>query len=331
LENWSSEEDVLEQLARCGIAPSFEFHAVSRGVAFDAWGARYRIESDKPLYYVVRRGWHEGTLDRSLLTLAQALGVDVRFSDRLKRVDGNAVLASGPRVADAIAVGYVFDTDMNDGDWICFDQKLAPLGYAYLLVHGGRGTLASCMFAGFKSQAECVARTVAAFQERVGLTMRNARRFGGYANFRVPRTAVQGGHLVIGEQAGFQDALAGFGMRYALRSGILAARSIIEGVDYTALWHRELLPPLKAGIANRFIFNTIGDRGSRWVLGHWLQGSDARAALKRLCGASSWTRLLFPIAQWRYRAPLKDKSCDHDQCSCVWCRCAAEEAAAELK
>ena len=331
LENWSSDEDVLEELVSFGIAPSFDFCAVSRGVAFDAWGTSYRIESAKPLYYLVRRGWQEGTLDQSLLTQAQTLGVEVRFGDRLKRVDGAAVLAGGPRVADAIAAGYIFDTDMDDGDWICFDNKLAPLGYAYLLVHNGQGTLASCMFAGFKSEAEYVARTVAAFKEHVGLTMRNERRFGGYANFRVPRTAVQGGHLVVGEQAGFQDALAGFGMRYALRSGALAARSIIEGVDYTALWRRELLPTLKAGIANRFIFNTIGDRGSRWVLAHWLQGADARAALGRLCGASSWTRFLFPIAQWRYRAPLKDKSCDHEKCSCIWCRCAAEEAAVQRK
>lgn len=260
LENWSSDWDVLQELARAGIAPTFEFHAVSRGVAFDAWGRQYQIESREPLYYLVRRGWQQGTLDQSLLAQAQAVGVEVRFSDRVKRVDGNAVLAGGPRVADAIAVGYVFETDMGDGDWICFDQQLAPRGYAYLLVHNGHGTVASCMFADFKSQAVYVARTVAAFKERVGLTMRNERRFGGYANFRLPRTAVQGGHPVVGEQAGFQDAFAGFGMRYALRSGILAARSIIERDDYTTLWRRELLPTLQAGIANRFIFNSIGNR-----------------------------------------------------------------------
>src|SRR5581483_11240177 len=219
LENWSCEQDVLKELGSSGIDASFEVHAVSRGVAFDAWGGRHPIESAEPLYYLVRRGWQSGTLDQSLLAQAQALGVEVRFRDRVNRVDGLCVLAGGPRVADAIAVGYVFDTDMGEGDWIWFDNELAPLGYAYLLVHGGRGTVASCMFTDFKSEAKYVARTVAAFKERVGLTMRNERRFGGYGNFRVPRTGVQGGHLVVGEQAGFQDALARFGMRYALRSG----------------------------------------------------------------------------------------------------------------
>jgi flavin-dependent dehydrogenase len=183
------------------------------------------------------------------------------------------------------------------------------------------------MFTGFNQEVEYVARTVAMFKARVGLTMHSERRFGGYANFRLPRTAVQGKHLVIGEQAGFQDALAGFGMRYALRSGFLAARSIIEDVDYATLWRRELLPSLKVGVANRFIFATIGDHGSRFVLAHWLTGADARHRLKHLYSDSSWARFLFPIAHWRYRAPLRDRSCDHQQCSCVWCRCAAEEHA----
>lgn len=329
LENWSADDDVLEELARNGIEPTFERHAVYSGIAFDARGGRYEIKAQSPLYYLVRRGSGQGTLDHSLLAQAIAIDVDVRFADRVKHVEGRAVLGGGPRVADAIAAGYVFDTDMPDSDWICFANQLAPLGYAYLLIHGGRGTVASCMFTGFKCEAEYVARTVAMFRERVGLKMRNERRFGGYANFRLPRTAMQGGHLVIGEQAGFQDALAGFGMRYALQSGFLAARSIIEDIDYTTLWQRELLPSLKASVANRFILSTIGDRGSRFVLAHWLKGADARHRLKQLYGGSSWTRLLFPIARCRYRAALRDRSCDHQQCSCAWCRCAAEEYAVQ--
>ena len=109
--------------------------------------------------------------------------------------------------------------------------------------------------------------------------MRNPRPFGGFANFRLPRTANQGGHLVIGEQAGFQDALAGFGMRYALRSGLLAARSIIEGTDYTELWRRELLPLLRAGTVNRFVFNMLGEPGSRLALRKLSQG-DAGMTLR---------------------------------------------------
>ncbi len=243
----------------------------------------------------------------------------MRFDDRVTKVDGPTVLAIGPRTADAIAAGYVFDTDMGDGSWVAFNNSLGPLGYAYLLVHSGRGTVASCMFTDFKRQAEHVERAITFFRERAGLEMRNPRPFGGYANFRLPRTAVQGGHPVIGEQAGFQDALAGFGMRYALRSGILAAKSLIEDVDYTLLWRRELMPLLRTGIANRFIFNTLGERGWRWVL-RGLSRSDTTTKLRRLYRPSVLTRLLFPIAHMRFRRPLFDPSCDHADCRCVWCQ-----------
>ncbi len=320
LENWSSGQDILEELSGHGIEATFEYHPVTAGVAFDARGGRYEVGSERPLYYLVRRGSGPGTLDQGLLTQAQEVGVEVRFNDRVGHIRGRAVLAGGPRVADAIAVGYVFETGMRDGNWICFDNRVAPLGYAYLLVHDGWGTVASCMFTGFKGEAEYVARTVAMFRDRVGLDMHNPRSFGGFANFRLPRTAVQGEHPVVGEHAGFQDALAGFGLRYAFRSGILAARSLIEGLDYARLWRTELLPQLRAAVTNRFLFNLVGEWGWRWMLKR-LAGTNTRAQLQRLYQPSTLTRILFPVADLRYRAPLRDRSCDHVDCACVWCRC----------
>lgn len=319
LENWSDQRDVLGELRAAGIEAHFLAHPVYEGTAFDAWGESYPMKGEYPLYYLVHRGSQDGSLDRGLLEQALELGVEVRFDDRVREPAEHAVLAIGPRTADAIAAGHVFDTDRPDGNWVAFNNALAPLGYAYLLIHDGRGTLASCMFTGFKRQAEYVERTVAFFSEKVGLRMRNAHPFGGFANFRLPRTAVQGGHPVIGEQAGFQDALAGFGMRYALRSGILAARSLIEGKDYTRAWRTELLPLLRTGTANRFIFNSLGERGWRWAL-RGLSRSDTAAKLFQLYRPSLLTRLVFPIASWRYRAPLADPSCDHVGCGCVWCQ-----------
>ncbi len=324
LENWSDEQDVLDELRAAGIETSFEHHAVSAGIAFDDLGRRFPLRSSKPLYYLVRRGKGERTLDAALLKQALAAGAQVRLGDRAGHADGPTVLAAGPRRADAIAVGYVFETNMPDGSWLALDDRLAPLGYAYLLVQAGRGTVASCMFTGFKTQAECVERTIAFFKEHAGLEMQSPRPFGGFANFRLPRSALQGGHPVAGEQAGFQDALAGFGMRYALRSGLLAARSILEGSDYTKLWRRELLPLLRTGVVNRFLFNTIGDTGKRLALKRLSEG-DVRLTLQHFYQPWLLSRILFPIAQFRYRAPLRDESCDHDNCHCVWCQCQREQ------
>lgn len=328
LENWSDDGDILDELGAHGIGAGFDRHPVYGGTAMDAWGESYEVRSDKPLFYLVHRGPQQGSLDQGLLRQARDAGVEVRFDDRVARIEGPAVLAIGPRVADAIAVGYVFETDMADGCWVAFDDKLAPLGYAYLLVHIGRGTVTSCMFTGFKHHAEYLERTVTTFRDRVGLDMRDPRRMSGFANFRMPRSALQGGHPVIGEQAGFQDSLAGFGMRYALRSGILAARSIIEGVDYTRLWRAELLPLLRTAVSNRYIFNTTRDRGWRWMLKHRLSSGDGRAQLQRLYRPSLSRRLIFPLAYWRYRTPLRDRSCDHVDCQCVWCEHGDEAAVA---
>lgn len=329
LENWSDEQDVLDELAAAGIEATFEHHPVSQGTLYDPRGNTYPVQSQEPLFYLVRRGAEEGSLDRDLLRQAVAAGVDVRFGDRAGAAQGTTVLAIGPRIADAIAVGYLFETDMPDGSWLVLDNRLAPLGYAYLLVQGGRGTVASCMFTGFKRQAEYVERTVAAFRERLGLNMRNPRPFGGFANFRLPRTAMQGGHPVIGEQAGFQDALAGFGMRYAFRSGLIAARSIIEGVDYTRLWRRELLPLLRVGAVNRFIFNLVGEPGGRAAARMLAQG-ETRSVLRRFYRPSMVSRTLFPVARLCYRGAQRDRSCDHVDCQCVWCQCQAELEATTL-
>jgi len=319
LENWTGPADILTELAKEGIAPTFDYVPATKGVAFDVAGKAYPIESKKPLYYLVRRGAAPGTLDQGLLEQAGALGIDIRFDDRIDEIEGPAVLAIGPRTADAIAAGYVFETDMADGNWICFNEALAPKGYAYLLVAGGRGTVASCMFTHFKDQRQHVERTLDFFRKRVGLNMKNKKIFGGYGNFRFPRSGVQGGKLVIGEQAGFQDSLAGFGMSYALRSGILAARSLLEGRDYTALWRRSLAPLLRTSISNRFLFNIVGERGRAWALSRHIAKGDARRALGQLYRPWWLSRLVYPLARWRYRAPLRDKSCNHVNCACVWC------------
>lgn len=318
LENWSDRVDVLTELRAAGIETNFDCHPVREVTAFDAKGEHHMVRSERPLFYLVRRGGDGRCLDVGLRDQAAAAGAELRFGDRARWADGPTVLAIGPRRADAIAAGYVFETSMRDGCWIAFRNDLAPLGYAYLLVHAGRGTVASCMFTGFKRQAEHVERSVFFFREHAALEMRNPRPFGGFANFRLPRTAIQGGNLVAGEQAGFQDALAGFGMRYALRSGILAARSLIEDVDYTRLWRRELRPLLRTGVANRFIFNAIGERGWAWAV-RGLSRSDSGEKLRRLYRPSLLSRLVYPLAAWRYRAPLRDPSCDHAHCACIWC------------
>ena len=318
LENWSSSEDILAEMRAAGIETGFEYHPFDKGTVFDPAGRRYPVRGQRPLFYLVRRGPAAGTLDHGLLEQARAAGVELRFNDRVRNFDEAGVLATGPRKAGIIAVGHVFETDMPDGAWLALGHRLAPGGYAYLLVQGGRGTVASCLFTGFRDQAKYLAATEEFFTRNAALQMRNPRPFGGYGNVRLAASAVQGGHQVIGEQAGFQDALAGFGMRYALRSGVLAARAIIEGSDYATLWQQMLAPGLKAGIVNRFVFNLAGEAGMKLAV-RQLAKHDAGQLLERAYRYTLPKRLLLPLARRWFRAPLADPSCSHVDCGCVWC------------
>lgn len=322
LENWSTEQDVLEILRGQGFTTDFAVVPCRKGVAFDAWGKPYEIKSKTPLFYLVERGPGPESLDSALLNQALQLGVEVRFNSRLEQVTGSGILAIGPKAADAIAVGYHFDTTMEDGFWVICDDALAPKGYAYLLIMNGKGTVKSCMFSGFKQEKLYVERTVSAFQQLMGLEMQNPRAHGGVGNFHIPHTAYGGSHPLVGEQAGFQDTLWGFGMRLAITSGRLAASSLLESNNYDDSWRQTLGAQLQASVVNRVVYSILGNRGYRWLLLRQLTGkSDIRRRLRGIY-MPSWThRVLLPWASSRYQSSRKDSSCDHVDCACVWCRC----------
>jgi hypothetical protein len=131
---------------------------------------------------------------------------------------------------------------------------------------------------------------------------------------------------MAGEQAGFQDTLWGFGMRFAIASGALAARSLLEGADYDTLWRRELRPWLRTSVVNRALYESLGNGGYASFLCRQEQVGDTRRFFRRLYRPAWFKRLLLPWACARYRSRRHDASCDHVDCTCIWCRCGGEYA-----
>mgnify|MGYP000137349821 CR=1 FL=1 len=320
LENWTTDRDVLEILNELGIKTQFRYKPCRFVSSYDAWRNYYPVTNDKPLFYLVERGPNAGSLDSAMLEQAIGMGIDVKFNSRIRHFKGTGILAAGPKAADAIAVGYHFETDMADGCWVICDNRLAPKGYAYLLIWEGRGTVKTCMFSGFKQEQIYVKRTVEAFEKLLGLRMINPVSHGGVGNFYLPARAYGGRRPIAGEQAGFQDSLWGFGMRHAMLSGILAARSLLDDSDYDKLWSDAIGWQIKTSIVNRAFFNLLGNRGYRWFLNHQSKKTDTREFLRKTYDKSFLKQLMLPLARLYVKTARVDKSCNHIDCECVWCR-----------
>ncbi len=322
LENWSTEGDVLEELAALGIEPDCELAPFRDVVLFDPDGLEYHCRSAQPLFYVARRGAMPDSLDQALARQARALGVDLRLATPCRELPDGGIVAEGPRRADIIAVGYVFDTASADGAFGALSGRLAAGGYAYLIIHGGRGVVATCLFGDFHHEQDYLTRTVDFFSRSVGLEMRDPRHFGGVGNFAIPRSARDRSLVYAGECAGFQDALAGFGMRYALLSGHLAARALLSGTParYDDLWRMRFGGMLRVSLVNRFLYAGLGDPVRRLLVRYVASRSNVRAALRRQYVGSRLRTWLYPLASAALQRPLFST---HRQpgCACTWCRC----------
>lgn len=323
LENWSRDEDVLDSLQRMGLEINFRISPRHSCLFYDASGRSYHVRTSRPFFYLVRRGDVEGSLDRGLYEQAQRAGVEFRFQSLLTSVDGLAIIATGPRYGDAIVVGYLFETDREDAAIGMVSQHVAPRGYSYLLVDQGRATLASCQFTHLNHWKTHLEATIETFQKIFPCEMRNARFFSGYGNLYVRRRLQEGSKLYVGEAAGLQDALWGFGMSYAITSGYLATQSVITGESYESLVHRELIPYHRAGIVNRALWELMGDRGFTFFVQRAARHADALRFIQKGTGPHWSKDLLYPLARGvlRWRSKYRDEACHDEHCTCVWCRC----------
>jgi flavin-dependent dehydrogenase len=321
LENWTGAMDVLDELQSAGIAPEFRHVGIREQVCFDSYGRRFTFRSGRPFYYLVRRGSAPGSLDCALRDQALRAGVEIRFRDNVEHLPEGVVVARGPRQSEVIAVGYVFSTGSPDGCYGVLDDRFAPRGYAYLLIQGGQGTLATCMFADFHNERTYLARTTAFFQEKLGIEISKPRRFGGIGTFTCAHVPGSASMLLAGEAAGLQDALWGFGMRYAMRSGVLAARRLARADDARTIERDEtrLQDLYRAGRVNRLIYARLGNPGYSVFLRMLARASDPRAWLGRRYAPSVVKSLLAPLTGVPRRlrdAPAREK----EGCDCTWCR-----------
>ncbi|VAX24414.1 hypothetical protein MNBD_IGNAVI01-340 [hydrothermal vent metagenome] len=324
LENWSDEEDTLDILSNLGLKINFLCHPYygNDGIFYGPKLKKAKVKTSRPLFYLIERGSNENSLDRGLLKQAEEAGVDILWGQKLDSVkDGTAIVGTGPKAADAIAKGMVFKTSHKNIFIGFLDNKIAPKAYAYLLVNNGRATFATCLFEDFKNEKLYYNRALSRLDTVIDIDKIAPKEFGGFVNFFTkPIYSKNNRILYVGENAGFQDALWGFGIKYAMLSGYYAAQSIINKQDYKELCEKHLGPKLQTSLANRFLFAHFTNFGYSFILSKLESYPDVIPPLRKHYNQSTTKKIFYQICKRWYKSRLIDKQCLHKNCDCVWCR-----------
>ncbi len=90
LENWTSEEDVLDTIRRLGIQPDFYCRPITRLSSYGPRSAAH-VTFAEPHAYLIRRGAKPGSLDSALKRQVLDLGVDIRFDSCLTEAETDIV------------------------------------------------------------------------------------------------------------------------------------------------------------------------------------------------------------------------------------------------
>jgi flavin-dependent dehydrogenase len=316
IESASEREPVPDFLRRIGIEPDFYFRPADWATFYDHRGKARVIRSKEPFGWFIRRGAADETLDRGLLAQARSAGAKVIFDSRLA-ADSADIVATGPAAPDGLAREMTWRTDDPERVDVFFDHRLSPGGYSYLFILDGIATFGCAIVADFKKIDEYFEHSIAAAQRMHRFAIPADARVGySYMNFHLKRHATASGARYVGEAAGFQDYLFGLGIRYALTSGNLAARSILEDRDFDELWQRELGAKQETSLVNRFLYETGGNTGLSMFV---RQAGKARDFHRYLSGWHErrwWKALLSPMIRrvWRHKGRCHHKPGEH------WCR-----------
>ena len=332
IENWSTEEDARQFLEAVGVETNFSFESYADGDFFNPSGEKYNFNMSRPLFYLVERGTSEWSLDQGLKRQALQAGVQFEWGRRITHApDGKVIISTGPKAADAVARGMVFKTTHENYYAAFLDDEIAPQGYAYLLVNEGKATFATCLFEKFSEAHSFFDAALERMQKHVDIDIIDSKSFGGYVNFFLDRPLMKDHRIYyVGENAGFQDALFGFGMRYAMHSGYLAAKSIMEGLSYPALCREHIIPKMETSLANRWLFTRLENLGYTIMLDRLESQQDIMPTLLKQYNSSWYKRTVLPVARRAFKTRLEDKQCMHEDCSCVWCK-HGEHAYAEVE
>ncbi len=301
IENWTSGVDFFDEMRDWGLNPD-EF----KSDVFDVIDLVHpddvvtQPRTDGVAFRIVQRGTEEHTIDQGLKRMAIDAGAQIHYSSRREPEDCH-IVAAGPRESSAVAFGEIFHTDHPNHVTFQLNDKLAPGAYSYLIIIDGVGLICTCLWRQQRKSSRYLNETIAWYEQHYDLNRRSIKRVGGKGDFGLPTRYVHEGRYYVGEAGGLQDFMWGFGMRYAITSGVLAAKAVLRESDYEAEVRRRLLPLVRASAINRFLMNRVGNRGFKMVARYWMRDQrrkgDGLAFMRWLYKPGLGRKIIWPIVR----------------------------------
>jgi flavin-dependent dehydrogenase len=233
--------------------------------------------------------------------------VKLVFESSLRQRDAD-IIATGIKKPTIIACGIKFNLDLPDKTLVLLDDNLSFKWYSFFIVNDNIAEIVSLNPVGIKDHQARFERTLRRFEEILKIKVDTvSQRFSAPGNMYHLEKAMINNQYFVGEAAGFQDCLAGFGMIYAFKSGYYAAQSIIEHCNYDDLWKKDIMPPMAISIRNRYLYEKLSNQGyeravglissSNFLIAKILGGKDMQRIMKRIYN-HCFPTLLRPFVTW---------------------------------
>jgi len=199
----------------------------------------FELINNKPIYYLVLRGRDKNSMDSQLANMASNQDVSIQYNTTLDMNEAD-IIATGPSKIDTIAYGEMYeDANVDDTGHVFLDSEHSPGGYLYVLPGEKEGEVEVLNVT--SNPTTTMQKTKILYNQALknnnilrdllkGAIKKSTR--GGMGSFTLLNEPYQNKKYYVGEAAGLQDATAGFGIRYAVISGYLAAQSILTGNNY---------------------------------------------------------------------------------------------------
>lgn len=297
LENWSDNEDALELFKEMNIDINFKYNPfkelkiVNKSKIWD-------FKCNRPAFYLVKRGSKEKTLDQALKNQAMDLGVNIHFKETIPENEAD-IVATGPIKSEicAAAKGITFETSTPNLAAGLVNNKAAINGYSYLLIADGQGCMTTVLFHDFKNANSYFEETKRIFNDKFNLDLKEVKYMGGIGSFSTKNVFRKGKTLYVGEAAGIQDFLWGFGIKSAVTSGYLAARSIINGENYEKSAESYFKGKIRASLVNRYLWEKIDFMDYSFMVNRIHEAKDSLKFLNYFYNTNFIHKMIYPFAK----------------------------------